>query len=149
MIVVMVMMVGCSKPNAPDPDVCKAPTKPPYESQVSLTKSTQMPATQSFVDQENREIDFNFCAQTAAYKARKLRDPMDSVTKGIMATCAVQLEMYQSAKNPLMGHDNDSVAMNQLEREEDEKNKTQETMANVLKYRICSTGQTVPDDLRQ
>jgi len=24
-IVVMMMMVGCSKPKAPDPDVCKAP----------------------------------------------------------------------------------------------------------------------------
>ncbi len=96
--------------------------------------------------QPGEAFQFDFSHEAVEIAGQPMR--VDSVTKGIMATCAVQLEMYQAAKNPLMDHDNESVRdVDRLEREEDQKNKTQETLANVLKYRTCSTGQMVPDDL--
>ena len=93
----------------------------------------------------NSDTQLHYCLRKHAYLARKLKDPMEQVTSGIMAQCSMELSTLMAAEYPFRSIEPRSQrAYREVGREEDLKDETKDALAMVLDYRTCALG--VPSD---
>jgi len=125
-----------------DPDVCTAP-----KAQTPLTeaemKSKGVDDAQ-FVRAVNAQVAVKECIENGAFNARKLHEPMDQVAKGIMAACSTKFDVWQASIYPTRGSQ-EAKEQWQLGRDPSMKEKGQDALAAVLKYRECVVGQKTDD----
>lgn len=104
------LMLSASALTACGPrDRCEAPTPPRLLTVKELTRDQKAdamglppsqvpqdavggPAFDDYVARHNDAVRVGYCLETEAYKARNMKDEMNSIARAIMATCKEGLE---------------------------------------------------------